>query len=148
MVQQNPGEHRPAVSRVRKVIALNERAIEGDNPGFVETIETTEITNEGLQETSITKYTYCGGCGKPIRSAEELGARCMGGCRTLLCKDCSSTVCADEGCSKTICPSCRVKWNDTFYCKEHARVHATMSLGAFFIIFIIIVLGLYLLWTR
>lgn len=129
-------------------MALNERAMEGDDPGFLETTETTEVTDEGLRETTITRYTYCGGCGKPIRSAEELGARCMGGCHTLLCKECSSVVCADEACKKVICSSCRVSWSGSFYCKEHARVHIIMSLCAFFIIFGIVALGLYLLWSK
>jgi hypothetical protein len=120
MENRGPNEaHRP-FHISRKSVTLRGRAVEGDDQAIVETIDTTDVSEQGSEQTSVTRFSYCGGCNRAIKGAEQVAGRCAV-CGAVLCPNCVNVVCADEQCQKTVCPSCRELWGGLVYCKPHAR---------------------------
>jgi len=138
---QNEAQH--PISIVRKVIVVRGPAVEGDEPGIVETIEVLDSTPEGVQETAVTRYSYCGGCNRAIKDADQVGSLCVG-CGAVLCLSCSNSICANEQCQKAVCPSCRQIWGGLVYCKQHAREEVIKRVAAFFGLVVFVTLAMFI----
>ena len=137
MENRGPNEAQRPIVVSRKVTIVRGSAVEGDEPGIVETIEVTEATPDGLQETSVTRFTYCGGCYKAIKDASQIAARCVV-CGAILCPACSTVVCSNEHCQKTACPSCRETWQGLVYCKPHGKAQMIKVAVGFAILTIVV----------
>ena len=105
----------------RQVIILADQATEG--APSIETTEITEIVEGDFQQTTVTKFGFCAGCGKALHKPEDVIARCI--CGNVLCPDtqCSGVKCSEEGCLKILCPGCRSHslFGDAVLCRIHAR---------------------------
>lgn len=142
------GEGRRPFHISRKAVTLRGRAVEGDDQAIVETIDTTDVSEQGSEQISVTRFSYCGGCNRAIKAAEQIAGRCAV-CRAILCPNCVNVVCAHQNCQKTVCPSCRELWGGLVYCKPHARSEFIKRfLGCLILaVFVGIVIFLLLRWV-
>lgn len=144
MQDMNRDEGQRPVSISRSLVTVRGRAVEGDDPGIVETIEITDITPACSEELAITRYSYCGGCNRIIKDATQIAARCVG-CGTVLCTACSTAKCANEYCQKIVCPSCREIWGGLVYCKQHARAEHLKRAAGFVVIVVVVGFAIFFL---